>query len=395
MSSSSLVGAEIDVESLPEAVRGYEYKRHLQSGAFGSVWHAQGPSCGHVAVKVQRKQLHMLAHENDMLSTLAPHPHIVRPLVHATCDGAAALVTELCDHDLLSCIAEAKRLPQHRAMRIFRQVLKAVRHMHGSGIYHCDLKPENVLLAGETAKIADFGASSKGCVFTARNLGSAQYLCPELLTWREGQEVNMGASDVWSLGVMLFTMLAGYQPWGQPTLSDIHFSQFVAGTMRFPSALSAEAVDLILAMLSLDPLDRPTASDLLKSPLLAEGCPVDGSVVHESVRLQVTAASGSDHAAPPSPTADTRAADMDRCGSGESKDSGASSSPGRSPRACDVKHASTSAFHTPAAVRRRPWMFSVNCNDDDDDMSDDEECPYAVSPKVPAHVFVDEDVAME
>ena len=71
MSSSSLVGAEIDVESLPEAVRGYEYKRHLQSGAFGSVWHAQGPSCGHVAVKVQRKQLHMLAHENDMVRQLS------------------------------------------------------------------------------------------------------------------------------------------------------------------------------------------------------------------------------------------------------------------------------------------------------------------------------------
>lgn len=282
------------------------------------------------------------------MSTLAPHDNILRATRYEIDDQVGALVMELCDADLLESISKARRLSQDVAAPLFRQLLLAVQHMHKHNMYHCDLKPENVLLSGSTVKLTDFGASAIGTTFTARNLGSAQYLCPELLTWREGQEVGLAAGDVWSLGVVFFTMLAGYQPWSQPTMSDIHFSQFVAGTMRFPTSMSPEAVDMIIAMLALDPAERPTVSELLEWPLVAH-------VEAEAASTEKRTGHGVDDApcGAGGGMEDCRASDVERYASGESKDS-AGSAPKTPPRAPRM-HSDKPGVAVPS--RRQPRAF--------------------------------------
>lgn len=240
----------------------------LQTGAFGTVWEATWNGTK-VAAKVQSKNTHMLTHEDAVMKALGPHPNILRSYGKVCGKSTTSLLVELCDEDLLDVIRRTRRIPQADAMAIFRQICVGVAHMHRTGIHHCDIKPENVLLLNRVVKLADFGASAVGDVFTTRNLGSAQYLCPEVLKWHDGCKANLAASDVWSLGVLLFTMLAGYQPWSQPTVSDIHFSRFLGGDFRFPTCVSAEAGEFIMSLLSLDPSRRPSLAAILEHDLLA------------------------------------------------------------------------------------------------------------------------------
>lgn len=414
---AGLVDGHITADDLPESVREFTFEKHLQSGAFGAVWQARTATGKRVAIKVQRKHMSMLTHESAVMQALAPHPHIVEAIhVDSNESGtSAALVTELCDLDLLQGISESRRLDEDTTVALFRQILVAVHHMHSHGFHHCDLKPENVLLckpqqrpasAGSdtdacgsqqqqhddgdvklsqhTVKLADFGATAKGNVFTARNLGSAQYLCPELLTWREGQAVGMDKADVWSLGVVFFTMLAGYQPWSQPTLSDIHFSQFVRGTMRFPSRMSSNAVDFCMAMLALDPRDRPSVAQLLAHPLI--GCPpamVPQPAAATCLEPLTVATTTTPKAAPSSP----RASDMSRCSSGESKDSAGSmpSSPLVTPRRAPGSTTQQQGHSTPSAacsnLAKRYQGMTLSCGNDDDDDDDVDEVMCAVSPR--------------
>lgn len=367
--------SSLDFSKLPASLSELKFTKHIQSGAFGAVWGAEHPTGKRVAVKVQKKNCHMVEHEARVMRALAPHPHILKCHgVHPSSAGkGAALVTELCDGDLLDKISAARRLGEAEAMPIFRDILVAVAHMHKHDVYHCDLKPENVLLVGKSVRVADFGASAVGSTFTARNLGSAQYLCPELLSWHEGDIVNFASGDVWSLGVVLFTMLAGYQPWNQPTTRDLHFSQFVSGTMRFPSCVSSEAAQFLLAMLSLDPRDRPSVAELLRWPIMqavsTEAAPAaaPASKAAAASNLTVTTAGHDD------PRLVTLAADLAceplsvRSASGESKQSSSSGE-------CTPKVVSPTA-------RRHVPLGSIDASmvDDDDDESDEEDAPYCVT----------------
>jgi len=345
----------IDPSALPEELQGFKFVQHVESGAFGSVWKARTPEGRDVAVKVQTRRPHMIDHEHSVLSEL-PHRHIVKPILATKNDSCAVLVTELCQTDLLQLIASSRRLSVSRAVALFRQVLLAVQHLHSNGIHHCDLKPENILLHESTVKLCDFGASARGTQFTARNLGSPQYLCPELFAWTEGEHVALAAGDVWSLGVVFFTMVAGFQPWAQPTLSDIQFSHFVAGSMTFPAHFSDEVVAFCMSMLRLNPAERPTVAELLKSDLMSGKTERRVSTpevvkMHQSSRVVVL-----DY---PHPRARTMSI--------ESKESDEPPSTPSRPPLAPMK-----------AQHRSPRYLCLDMDDD----SDDEDCPFAVSPKV-------------
>ncbi|CAI5468642.1 unnamed protein product [Closterium sp. Yama58-4] len=202
-------------------------------------------------------------------------------------DLAVHLVMEFCQGgDYFDHIARKKRLSEGEAANIFRQVVVSVNAMHAKGFVHRDLKPENILIAKPAShsnedvevKIADFGLAIavnegkgiKGVV------GSPFYMAPEVIKGKlYGVEV-----DVWSLGVILYTSLAGVLPfWGkghQAVFTAICRAQPDFDRSPWP-LISTEAKHLIRRMLTLDPTKRIRACDILEHPWMksahANGAP--------------------------------------------------------------------------------------------------------------------------
>lgn len=105
-----------------------------------------------------------------------------------------------------------KKVSEGEAMPIFRQIVEAVAYCHRQGVYHRDIKSENVLIDKyRKIKIIDFGFSIKSAPSTKLTLfcGTPNYMSPEIILKRD---YIGGPSDTWALGVLLFVLTAGYFP---------------------------------------------------------------------------------------------------------------------------------------------------------------------------------------
>merc|ERR1712190_715379 len=181
----------------------------------------------------------------------------------------------------------ATAMPEDVAKGFLRQMLAGVKHLHDRGIAHRDLKLENVLLTKEgVVKIIDFGLShqykcsedgSYTKVLLTETCGSKSYAAPEVLT---GKGYEGFAADMWSLGVSLFAMLSGFFPLDEATSRDWRFprlvdaqqrgrgtTQIVYNWYRRPTShLSRSVIELMDAMLSIEPTRRATMQQVLQHP---------------------------------------------------------------------------------------------------------------------------------
>jgi serine/threonine protein kinase len=137
-------------------------------------------------------------------------PHVVA--LHAAFEDAHAvhLVVDLCDGgDLFSLISARGRLPEHEAAGIAAQISSALAACHRRGVAHRDVKPDNLLFDATTGalKLADFGSAKWFGDRRAMTglVGTPYYVAPEMIVGREYSE----KVDVWSAGVVLYTMLSG------------------------------------------------------------------------------------------------------------------------------------------------------------------------------------------
>lgn len=113
-----------------------------------------------------------------------------------------------------------QRMGESDASKVFRQIMEAVCYLHKHGIYHRDLKTENVMIdSGKKIKIIDFGFSCKADSMQRLNLfcGTPNYMSPEIILKKD---YYGGPSDVWALGVMLFVICTGYFPFKGIDISD-------------------------------------------------------------------------------------------------------------------------------------------------------------------------------
>lgn len=169
-------------------------------------------------------------------------------------------------------------LPWQEACEIVRRVLEGLHHAHIQGVVHRDLKPSNILLSNEgTVKITDFGIArvTQSPRLTAEQslIGTPEYMAPELV---KGQDAS-AASDIYSMGVVLWQALVGRSPFSGLSGYSILRAQ-VEEAIATPRSLNVEVSEelenLVMAALSKDPKDRPeTALDFanrLASVLLAD-----------------------------------------------------------------------------------------------------------------------------
>lgn len=151
------------------------------------------------------------------------HPNIVSLYTLSEEFGTFYMILEYASGDTLrELIARIGPIPEKRALNILSQVLSALSLAHSHGIIHRDIKPTNIVVgANDQVKILDFGIArligDKGLTKTGQNVGTVYYMSPEQV--RAEKDLD-GRSDIFSLGVTFFEMLAGRVPYNVETASD-------------------------------------------------------------------------------------------------------------------------------------------------------------------------------
>jgi len=209
------------------------------------------------------------------------HRNVVKVYDVVDRDGAIHIIMEYCPKELFDYIVAQKRMKEEEARRIFRQLVAAVEHCHEQGVVHRDLKPENILLdADYNVKLADFGLSSEwhDGGYLTESCGSPNYAAPELLSKNcryVGPEV-----DVWSCGVVLFTLLCNKLPFDADSCPEL-FKLIKRGQYSTPAYVSQEAKDLIAQMLQVDASKRVTLAEVKKHPWFVSAGNPDEFVVEK------------------------------------------------------------------------------------------------------------------
>jgi serine/threonine-protein kinase len=210
----------------------YRIEQEIGSGGMATVYLAEDVKHHRkVAIKVLHPELaaviggERFLREIEIAAGLA-HPRILPLHDSGAVDGLLFYVMPFVEGESLrDRLNREKQLPLDHAVRIARDVAYALSHAHGKGVVHRDIKPENILLSGNEAVVADFGiaravkvAGGERLTETGLSLGTPQYMSPE----QAGGDADPdGRSDIYSLGCVLFEMLAGEPPYTGPTTQAI------------------------------------------------------------------------------------------------------------------------------------------------------------------------------
>lgn len=264
----------------------------LGCGAQGQVHAATVARTGaRVAVKILPRHSAEGQQEADVLATLPAHRHIVAVPSQCTIehsDNRVWIPLELAETDVLEALLEHGRFSMATACRYFGHIVSAVRHCHSHGVYHLDIKPENVLLLNGRAMLADFGSSLRTSARPAMACfpsGSVSNAAPEVVP-HTGFKVTSPApyaaasADVWSLGVLLFVMVTGRPPWSAPVKSDRLFAAFAAGEYPWPAEVTGELRALLAGMFTVDPTARLTLEAVAAHAWLHPAPSQDGARCH-------------------------------------------------------------------------------------------------------------------
>ncbi|XP_059812070.1 serine/threonine-protein kinase D1 isoform X2 [Hypanus sabinus] len=253
----------------------------LGSGQFGIVYGGKHRKTGRdVAIKVidklrfPTKQESQLRNEVAILQNLH-HPGVVNLECMFETPERVFVVMEKLHGDMLEMIlsSEKGRLPELITKFLITQILVALRHLHFKNIVHCDLKPENVLLASADplpqVKLCDFGFAriigEKS--FRRSVVGTPAYLAPEVLR-NKGYNRSL---DMWSVGVIVYVSLSGTFPFNED--EDIHDQIQNADFMYPPNPwkeISLEAIDVINNLLQVKMRKRFSVDKSLSHPWLQD-----------------------------------------------------------------------------------------------------------------------------
>ncbi|KAI4183331.1 MAG: hypothetical protein LQ346_006368 [Caloplaca aetnensis] len=204
-----------------------------------------------------------------VIMKLIEHPNIISLYDVWENRGELYIVLEYVDGgELFNHITTYGQLPEHEAIRLFRQIIAGLSYCHRFNICHRDLKPENILLDGSrNVKLVDFGMAvlqpADRALKTA--CGSPNYAAPEVI---RGVGYRGDRADIWSCGVILYAMLAGCLPFDSPDGWNAVIACVLEGKYQFPNGMSAYSQDLIYRMLQMDPKKRISIKHMWQHPLL-------------------------------------------------------------------------------------------------------------------------------
>ncbi|KAL3881087.1 hypothetical protein ACJMK2_027718 [Sinanodonta woodiana] len=260
----------------------YELKEDIGIGSYSVCKRCVHKMTGHsYAVKIMDKEKRDPSEEVEILLRFGHHPNIITLRDVFDNGNKVYMVTELMSGgELLDKILRQRFFSEREASAVLQVIARTVDYLHQNGVVHRDLKPSNILYADDSGspdslRICDFGFAKQlraenGLLMTP--CYTANFVAPEVLK-RQGYDA---ACDIWSLGVLLYTMLAGHTPFANgpnDTPNDIlgrigqgHFT-LTGGNW---DTVSQPAKDLVSKMLHVDPHSRLSATQVLNHPWVAQ-----------------------------------------------------------------------------------------------------------------------------
>ncbi|KAK8596586.1 hypothetical protein V6N13_001199 [Hibiscus sabdariffa] len=269
------------MENKPSVLtRRYEIGRLLGQGTFAKVYYARSIQTNQsVAIKViDKEKVTKVGTANQIkreisVMRIARHPNIVQLYEVMATKTKIFFVMEYCKGGELFDKVSNGRLKVDVARKYFIQLINAVDFCHSRGVYHRDIKPENLLLdENENLKVSDFGLSAlaeskrqDGLLHTT--CGTPAYVAPEVIN-RKGYDGV--AADIWSCGVVLYVLLAGYLPFHDSNLMEM-YRKIGRAEFRFPSWFPLEVRRLVSKMLDPNPTSRISMSKIRVSGWFKKG----------------------------------------------------------------------------------------------------------------------------
>jgi tetratricopeptide (TPR) repeat protein len=282
-----------DLQSRLQAALGGDYhlEKELGGGGMSRVFVARETRLGRqVVIKVLPPEMaagvNVERFEREIqLAARLQHPHVV-PLLTAGADGDLLyyVMPFIKGESLRAKLAREGELPVGEAARILRDVADALAYAHSEGVVHRDIKPDNVLLSGSHAVVADFGvakavtASSGEVSLTSLGvaLGTPAYMAPE----QAAAEPHVDhRADIYAFGALAYEMLTGRPPFNAPTAQQVlaaHVTQAPEPVTAHRATVPASMAELVMRCLAKKPADRWQKADELRDQLEAIVTPTGG-----------------------------------------------------------------------------------------------------------------------
>jgi tRNA A-37 threonylcarbamoyl transferase component Bud32 len=251
----------------------------IGSGSMGTVrLSVHIPTGVRVAVKIipkrkffmNKKLQQTTQRELQMLDKIASfeHPYIVQMLGYIDAEDNVYIILELCEGgELLEQLEKMGSYCEADAAAVIERTTDTLGYLHGKGIVHRDVKPENLLLStvgdSNSIKVADFGLANiieGGSLQTV--CGSPAYMAPEVHKMADYDE----KVDLWSVGVMLYLLLSGTLPFAPPQMMEKAAAGDYSFSGKIWKSVSTEAKDLISNLLVADPAKRFGVAETLNHP---------------------------------------------------------------------------------------------------------------------------------
>jgi eukaryotic-like serine/threonine-protein kinase len=300
----------------------YQLSSRVAIGGMGEVWQATDLVIGRtVAIKILKDEylgdpgfLERFRAEARH-AALVNHEGIANVFDYGEEDGSAYLVMELVPGEALSAVIERERvLSADRVLDIVAQTAMALQAAHAAGLVHRDIKPGNLLITPDgRVKITDFGiariADQVPLTATGQVMGTVQYLSPEQASGHPASP----STDIYSLGIVAYEMLAGRRPFTGESQVAIAMAQINETPPELPSTVAEPVRNLVYSSIAKKPSDRPLSAALLaraaqalrRGDLTAAAAAVPGVVGSGSLAATVGAKYGQADAATRVLSADT------------------------------------------------------------------------------------------
>lgn len=258
----------------------YELGKLLGCGAFAKVYHARNVNTGQsVAIKAVSKRKvvkgGLTSHVKREIAIMRRlrHPNIVKLYEVLATKTKIYFVIEFAKGGELFAKVAKGRFSEDLSRRYFQQLISAVGYCHSRGVFHRDLKPENLLLDENwDLKVTDFGLSAlkdqirpDGLLHTL--CGTPAYVAPEILAKKgyDGAKV-----DIWSCGIILYVLNAGYLPFNDPNLM-VMYRKIYKGEFRCPKWMSTDLRRFLSRLLDTNSDTRISVDEILHDPWFRRG----------------------------------------------------------------------------------------------------------------------------